>query len=533
MGSGKTRAAAVGAAAGAALTLLGCAAAAPEPAVVVQAAARPAVDYSTAVAGPAQACESLSAFEQDGLTILWAARRPATDALPEHCEVRGVIAPAINIRLQLPDAWNGRFFMAGNGGLAGEPVDGRTGADGDPTADALIAGFAAVVTDTGHDRREVSDASFAADPQLLEDYAYRAVHETVVTGKALTLAYYDEAIRSSYWVGCSTGGRQGLMSAQRFPGDFDGVVAGAPISDYTGATIAVLWTTDRIERAALTAAQLDLVADAYDAKCDALDGLADGLVANVAACAFTPSEELPLCPGIVAGDDCVTREQARLLDEIVAGPSANGERLHSGLPAATTRALEPTANAWDRTWISATDAAPMNLGIHGSSWAYMVLDPPDPDWDWRAFDFARDPARLAGLSTLLDATDPNLDAFRDRGGKLIMYHGTADPGLVFGMSVDYRNAVAERYGDATPAFFRLLPMPGMYHCRGGYGPDRFDRLDAIVAWVEGGEPPEGLVASQVRDGATVRTRPLCDYPSYARYDGGDPEAAASFSCAAP
>jgi feruloyl esterase len=508
------------------------------------------VDYRASVAGPAQACEAMAAFAREDVTILWAVRRPDDGTRPDHCEVRAVIAPAINVRVQLPDAWNGRFFMAGNGGLAGEAVDNRSGPDGDPTAEALRRGFAAAITDTGHARVALPprtlapdaspiisyavDASFAADPQLLEDYAYRAVHETVVAGKAITRAYYDaDGLVASYWVGCSTGGRQGLMSAQRFPEDFDGVVAGAPISDYTGTLVAVLWTTDRIERASLTPAQLDLVADAFDAKCDALDGLVDGLVANVAACAFTPSEELPICTGSMTGDECLTRAQAALLDEIVAGPSANGARLHAGLPPETTRALDPATNPWSRTWISDTDVAPTNVAIHGSSWAYMVRDPPDPDWDWRGFDFARDPARLAELSTLLDATDPNLDAFRDRGGKLLMYHGTADPGLVFGMSVDYRDAVAARYGDAAAEFFRMFSMPGMYHCRGGYGPDRFDRLDAIVQWVEGGPAPDGLVATEVRDGVVLRARPLCDHPSYARYDGGDPGDAASFRCATP
>jgi feruloyl esterase len=246
-----------------------------------------------------------------------------------------------------------------------------------------------------------------------------------------------------------------------------------------------------------------------------------------------PSRELPLCAGIVPGEDCVTREQARLLDEIVAGPSANGAQLHAGLSAATARALDPASNPWSPTWIAAPGATALNLAIHGSSWAYMVLDPPDPDWDWRAFDFARDPARLGELATLLDATDPNLDAFRDRGGKLLMYHGMADPALVFGMSVDYRDAVVARYGEAAAEFYRLLAMPGMHHCRGGYGPNTFDRLEAIVQWVEGGPPPDGLVASQSREGVVERTRPLCDYPSYARYKGGDLNDAASFTCAAP
>jgi feruloyl esterase len=534
MESGIWRAAAQGAAVAATLALLGCATPEADMVAAEPAAALSAVDYRTIVAGPAQGCEAMAGFAREDVTILWASRRPATETLPAHCEVRGVIAPAINFRLQLPDDWNGRFFMAGNGGLAGEPVDGRGGPDGDPTAEALNAGFAAVITDTGHDRREVTDASFGADPQLREDYAYRAVHESVVTGKALTRAYYAaEELVASYWVGCSTGGRQGLMSAQRFPEDFDGVVAGAPISDYTGTMITTMWTTDRAERAALSPAQFDMVADAYEAKCDVLDGLADGLVANETACAFTPSEEVALCAGIVPGDDCLTRQQTALLDEIVAGPSANGTRLHAGLPVATMRAVDPGTNPWVRSWISDTDAAPLNLGIHGSSWAYMVLDPPDPDWDWRAFDFARDPARLSELSALIDATDPNLDAFRERGGKLIMYHGAADPALVFGMSVDYRNAVAERYGAETPEFYRFLAMPGMYHCRGGYGPDTFDRLDAIVEWVEGGQAPEGLVARETREGVTQRSRPLCDYPSYARYEGGDPDDAASFSCAAP
>ncbi len=498
-------------------------------------AVRPApVDYRTSVAAPAKPCAALADFARADLEILWATEKPATDALPAHCEVRGLIAPAVNIRVQLPDAWNGRFYMAGNGGLAGEPVDDRTGPGGDPTAEALRRGFAAAVTDTGHDRREVADASFAADRQLLIDYAYRAVHETAEAGKALARDYYGvEAITASYWEGCSTGGRQGLMSAQRFPEDFDGVIAGAPISDYTGTVITTFWTTERAERARLTERQLALAAAAYDAKCDALDGLEDGLVSRFEACDFEASEDLALCAGPEAGDDCLTAEQAALLDEIVAGPSANGASLHAGLPISSAKAVDGAPSQWIRWWIGAPGQTPGNLAIHASSMEYMVFDPPRPGYDWRAFDFESDPALLDELSAIIDATDPDLDAFRERGGKLLMYHGAADPGLVVGMSIDYRDAVFERYGDAASELYRLFALPGMHHCRGGYGPSQVDYLEAIVQWVEGGRAPDGLVARQLRDGEVVRERPLCDYPAYARYEGGDPGDASSFVCATP
>jgi feruloyl esterase len=175
----------------------------------------------------------------------------------------------------------------------------------------------------------------------------------------------------------------------------------------------------------------------------------------------------------------------------------------------------------------------LNLAIHGSSMEHMVFDPPRPGYDWRSFDFARDPALLAELSALIDATDPDLDVLRDRGGKVLMYHGTADPALVVGMSAGYRDAVADRYGEAASEFYRLYAMPGMFHCRGGFGPDRVDYLEAIVQWVEAGREPD-LVARQVgADGAVVRSRPLCEYPAYARYAGGDPDAATSFECATP
>jgi feruloyl esterase len=197
---------------------------------------------------------------------------------------------------------------------------------------------------------------------------------------------------------------------------------------------------------------------------------------------------------------------------------------------ASTRAVDPTKNPWDPTWITSSGAPPLNLGIHYGSMAYMVDSPPRPNWDWRAFDFETGRLQLARLSEIIDATSPDLDAFRVRGGKLLMYHGTADPGLVFGMSVDFRNALSSRYGAALSEFYRLLPMPGMYHCRGGYGPDHADFLDAIVEWVEGGQSPDHVVATQLKSGAIVRTRPLCNYPAYARYQGGDATKAASFEC---
>jgi feruloyl esterase len=498
-------------------------------------ASLPPVDYRLADSLPAKACADLQGFQSAGATILHAVEKPATEAVPEHCEVRAVIAPQVNIRVQLPEAWNGRFYMAGNGGLAGEPVDERGGPAGDPTAVALSRGFATAVTDTGHDRRVAPDASFADDPQLLIDYAYRAVHETAALGKALALDYYAApGIRASYWEGCSTGGRQALMSAQRFPEDFDGVIAGAPISDYTGTLMTTFWTTDRAERAELSDAQLQMIAGAYDAACDDYDGLADGVVANFEGCAFEP-DDLPVCEGNTPSDDCVTAEQIELLNEIVVGPMANGEHLHAGLPIATMKALPGQRSPWFGWWVPATEGqTPLNLAIHGSSMEHMVFQPPRPGYDWRSFDFATDPALLGDLSALIDATDPNLDALRDRGGKVLMYHGTADPALVIGMSIDYRNAVVDRYGEeASRDFYRLYALPGMHHCRGGYGPDTVDYLDAIVQWVEAGRAPDGLVARQVAEGQTLRSRPFCEYPTYAEYEGGDPNDAASFSCKLP
>jgi feruloyl esterase len=323
------------------------------------------------------------------------------------------------------------------------------------------------------------------------------------------------------------------MSAQRYPEDFDGIIAGAPISDYTGTMITTFWTTDRAERANLSDGQLAMIAAKYDEVCDDYDLLADGIVANFEGCKFEPAD-LPVCATDAPADDCVTQEQVELLNEIVGGPFANGEFLHSGLPIATIKALPGARSSWFGWWVPGQPGqTPLNLAIHGSSMQHMVFQPPRTDWDWRTFDFANDPARLSELSRIIDATDPNLDALRDRGGKVLMYHGTADPALVMGMSIDYRNRVSERYGEDARDFYRLYALPGMYHCRGGYGPDTVDYLDAIVQWVEGGRAPDGLVVRQVADGQTVRSRPFCEYPTYAEYQGGDPNDAASFACETP
>jgi feruloyl esterase len=470
---------------------------------------------------------------------------PADDGMPEYCDVRGTIWPEATFALKLPTDWNNRFYMVGNGGLAGTiPF---------PAMDvALRRGFATAGTDTGHhgprgsnDDATRLDATFARpgsdNPNAgrkVIDFAYLAVHETAVLGKEILKKFYGVTPRYSYWAGCSTGGRQGLIEAQRFPEDFDGYIVGAPVLHQSGTHWRALWNAQaQAGPGAIAVEKLPLLATAVYKKCDAIDGLEDGLIDDPRNCLFDPAADLPNCPMDVDGPSCFTRAQTEALKKIYSGvKDSTGKLLFPGQPFGA-EAFAPAGDGVTRSgWNGTISGQSLNLKLVEGYMKYIALDPlPVPSWDYRSFNFDADPARTRKFATLFNATNPDLRPLRRRGGKIIHYHGWADAGATALMSIDYYESVLQKMGrTATPEFYRLFLIPGMFHCGGGVGCNTVDWLTPIVDWVEKGKAPERLIGARMLGSEITRTRPLCPYPAVAKYHGaGSIDAAENFTCRAP
>jgi feruloyl esterase len=444
------------------------------------------------------------------------AAQPTT--VPTFCRVSGTIEPAIRFEVWLPErsAWNGRYQAVGGGGFAGVLSYGAM-------VPAIQAGYVTSSTDTGH---VAPDVEWLGDEGLLRDYGYRAIHEMTVKSKEIIDAYYGEGPEYSYFNGCSTGGRQGLMEAQRYPEDYDGIVSGAPVNYFVATHYTQLWVAlaakEKDDAGVLSADDLALVNRAVVAQCDADDGLKDGVLEDPRACEFDPA--VLQCSGSAGSGQCLSIAQVEALNKIYAGPThpRTGAKMHPGLvPGGEPSWLLVTSNG----------LVPIPYEYFGRS----VLG--TPTWDWRKFDFAEHVA-LAERKTgdILNAIDPDLRRFRNAGGKLIQYHGWNDQVIFPEGSVNYHMSVADELApgqgiEGVQDFMRLFMVPGMTHCRGGVGTDRFDAQAAIEAWVERGTPPTRIVASRVENGDVTRTRPLCPYPQVARYDGsGDQNDAANFTC---
>jgi hypothetical protein len=494
-------------------------------------------NYTSAESMPQKACESLSAFTGKDIVGIQARIVAATADTPQHCRVTGTISPEVAFEVNLPDRWNRRFYMTGNGGLAGDALDAPTNAD---RTGALTNGFVMARTNTGHDARKEPSGSFIlSNPQKAIDYAYRAVHVTAETAKAIATDYYGQPITFSYWSSCSNGGRQGLLEAQRFPDDFDGIVANAPWVDQTGFTIGAMWNQKALTEAPVALEKLTLVAERVMAKCDQVDGLKDGLIDDPRKCAFDPVRDVPSCREGADASDCLTAAQAMTLKKIYSGPLSKGKPFFPGFmigsEAVTTGPNGVTSSGWANAIVAAQpNAKPADFNLAEGVLRYLILDPPQPEYDAMTFDYDRDTKLVERWSKLADAKDPNLAKFRKSGGKLIMTYGWADQILQPLMGVNYYESVIAKNGKDTMDFARLFMVPGMAHCAGGVGPDRTDAVTAVIDWVEKGKAPEQLIASKVTNGQVVRTRPLCPYPQVARYKGeGSIDEAANFSCVAP
>ena len=497
------------------------------------------VDYSKADIAPRKGCEEMGKFKSSDIAQITAVAMPADTAAPAHCRVSGLLSPEIAFEVSLPARWNGRFYMIGNGGHAGEAMDdaGRVA----QRNQALKLGFAFAQTNTGHDSRKEPGATFVlSNPQKAIDYAYRAVHLTATTTKDITKDYYGKSVSHAYWNSCSNGGRQGLIEAQRFPDDFDGIVANAPWVDQTGFTIGAMWNQKALSQAPVTPAKLSLVADKVMAKCDAIDGLKDGLIDDPRKCAFDPSRDVPICSAGSDGADCLTAAQASAIAKVYSGPVNNGKRFFPGYMPGSEAVMSGLfgggrGSGWMNVIVAAQpDGKSADFNLAENTIRYLVHKPPKPDYDYKTFDFDRDIHLLDEWSKQADAKNPDLSKFKKRGGKLLMTYGWADSILQPMMGVNYYEQALAKNGPDTPEFFRLFMVPGMAHCSGGIGPDRHDPVTAMINWVEKGQAPASMVASRVVNDQVVRTRPLCPYPQVARYSGGGSiDDAANFRCVAP
>jgi feruloyl esterase len=495
--------------------------------------------YSGASLAPAQPCEKLADLKLPELKQIAARAINAEGAAPAHCRVSGVIEPEVAFEVNLPAAWNGRFYMIGNGGHAGEAPDEPARAA--QRGAALAQGFAMASTNTGHDARKEPGGTFVLDnPQKAIDYAYRAVHVTATTAKEIANRYYGKPVAHAYWNSCSNGGRQGLLEAQRYPTDFDGIVANAPWVDQTGFTIGALWNQRALTEAPITPEKIALVAQHVMTKCDAVDGLQDGLIDDPRQCKFEVAKDVPSCKAGANSNTCLTPSQAAAIQKVYDGPkNRGGKSLFPGFMIGS-EALAPgpngtTASGWMNLILAAQPGGkPADFGLGEATMRYLVFEPPQPDYDYQKFDFDRDPPLLERWGKLANATDTNLQEFRARGGKLIMTYGWADPILQPLAGVTYYERAVAANGPNGTEFIRLFMVPGMAHCAGGVGPDQNDALTAVIDWVEKGAAPDKLIARKIVNGATTRSRPLCPYPQVARYKGqGSVDDAANFECRMP
>ena len=469
----------------------------------------------------ALARQDFSAVPEAPLQIMATESVAETEDAPAYCQVVGYVTPNVGIEMRLPlqDAWNGKFLMQGCGGFCGARFAARCNP-------YVARGYACIVSDMGHESTGL-DAKWAYNNRQAEiDFAFRSTHVTAVAGKAITAAAYGEPQLFSYYTGCSTGGRQGMVEAQRFPDDFDGIIAGAPVINETGAGTQLMWSVlanlDADGLPILAPDQLPMIHAAAVAACDQDDGLEDGLIDDPRTCGFDPAELA--CSG-EASSQCLTPAQIEVVNKVYDGPvNSAGEALYTG------GAMRGSELNWT-AYVGTVDEPPRYLSFMTDLFRYMAFsEDPGPGWQPTDFDFDASPGRFGVMEHLYTGSNPDLRRFKAQGGKLIVYHGWRDQSVVPLNTVDYYELAVRTMGglDATRDFFRLFMVPGMNHCVGGPGPDSIDYLSYLEAWVERGEAPDALIGEHVEDGQMQYRRPIFPYPDRARFRGGDATDAASF-----
>jgi len=462
---------------------------------------------------------------------------PASSAAPEYCRVSLMVAPEINIQVSLPTAWNGRLYMFGNGGWAGESFEAPNRLVARDRG--VVAGFVTAATDTGHSAALEPGASFATNRQKLLDFGFRSLHMTVEAARMMAKSYYGAGPSRSYYDGCSQGGRQGLIFAQRFPNDFDGIVAGAPALNHTGTMTARAYWMQGLAENPFPSSKLGLMANRVYEQCDAKDGLKDGVIDDPRRCDFKPSRDLPRCAGGQDQADCFTSSQIAAVERIHSDVISQGKRFFPGFPLGAEVAGANGQSGWIGQQLDGANG-PGAWTTFGRDFLRFMLPKPKNGASgvesnpFQSFDIDKDPLRMEELHQILDATDPDLSAFKRRGGKLLMYFGWADPQLNPLMGVEYYEQVAATMGASTQDFARLFMVPGMFHCGGGVGTNTFDFATSLVNWVESNQVPARIESRRVVGSQVGRSRPLCAYPEVARYKGsGSTDESANFTCVKP
>ena len=433
-----------------------------------------------------------------------------------HCRVEGIIGTEIHFTLLLPDVWNGKFFMGGGGGFVGSVQNSAV--------TTVNQGYATAGTDTGHQGGGI-DASWAYNNlERRVNFGYLAIHRTAETAKAIIAHYYDKESTRNYFSGCSRGGGQAFMEAQRYPLDFDGIVAGAPAFNWTGLgaqmirNIQILFPDPNHLTPMFTMDELKMIESRIVEACDAKDGVKDGILNDPRQCAFDVNT-LPLPDAKKAALKAIYAPTVNKDGEIYPGQPFGGEGQVAGWPA----------------WFTGNSSAPASqnapsarFGFGTGIFKYLVFN--DPQWDYTKYELNNLKKDTAQAAAYLNATDPNLDAFKAHGGKLILWHGWADPALTPLGSIQYHDQVYARDPNAAD-YLRTFLLPGVLHCNGGDGPDNVDWPALIADWVEHGAAPSRIVARKVVKGETTRTRPLCAYPQEAEYSGsGNTDDEKSFVC---
>lgn len=459
--------------------------------------------------------------------------KPLAD-LPPFCRVTATVKPSadsdILVEIWLPQSgWNERLEGTGNGGFAGKISYGAL-------AEGVRHGYAVANTDMGMATPPGATASIFIDrPERWIDWGYRATHEMTLVAKQVVRAYYTRDARHAYFVGCSTGGEQALMESQRYPDDYDGIVGGAAAQNRTGVHASILWNyvaNERTPASYLPAPARTLLTQAVVNACDALDGVKDGVINDPAQCHFDPAS---LQCKDANQENCLTAAQVETAKQLYAGPvnPRTGQSLYPGLP----KGSEFGWDGLDPNHGGLPPYAPIFQWVFGAN------------WDWRQFDFDRQDSLYTGkLASMVNATSPDIDTFRQHGHKLIMYHGWSDWLVAPGETINYYNSVLARdqtsgqssaqASHTTPPLddsVRLFMVPGMSHCSGGPGVTHFDALGAVVEWVEHGVAPKEMIASKLSpgesEGPVIFQRPLCPYPRTAQYRGtGSTHDASSFVC---
>jgi feruloyl esterase len=509
---------------------------------------------ATLPAWAATSCEDLAKLTLANATVTTAQAEPAGSFtppggsalhdLPAFCRVALTLKPSSDSDIQLEvwmpaSSWNGKFYGVGNGGFAGAIGFGALG-------QAITHGYVAASTDTGH-HAGGTDATWAlGHPEKIVDFGYRAIHESAEKAKALIRAFYGDAPKRSYFSSCSNGGRQALMEAQRYPEDYDGIIAGAPANYWThllSAAIVNSQATLSDPASYIPPAKLPAIEAAALAACDAKDGVKDGVIENPGRCKFDPA--VLLCKGEESGNSCLTEPQLTALKKIYSAPTTSkGQQLMPGY----SPGGEAELGGWG-AWI--TGPAPTQAAMYAFGTQFyknMVFS--DAAWDFKTFNIDRD-VKVADekAATALNATDPDLKKFKARGGKLILYHGWSDAAIPATNAINYYESVVKKMGQKDVSdFTRLYMVPGMQHCSGGPSPNAFgqggvptsdaqhDVAAALERWVEQGSAPQEIIATKYKSGANpasgvARTRPLCPYPQTAQYKGsGSTDEAANFVC---